>query len=171
MDNAGNPVGANVSVIFNINGVFYTRYTNASGVARLNINLNPGEYIITAEYNGYKASNTIKVLPTLKAKDLSMKYKDGSKFNVTVLNGSGNPLANAITYSVDNQDYSQFASRLFNGINDGLAAVTYGEKFNILITNIPPTYSPADVGKMATNVIFDKTVKAVLSIIKDIVCN
>lgn len=85
--------------------------------------------------------------------------------------GTAGGLANAITYSVDNQDYSQFASRLFNGINDGLAAVTYGEKFNILITNIPPTYSPADVGKMATNVIFDKTVKAVLSIIKDIVCN
>ena len=85
--------------------------------------------------------------------------------------GTAGGLANAITYSVDNQDYSQFASRLFNGINDGLAAVTYGEKFNILITNIHPTYSPADVGKMATNVIFDKTVKAALSLIKDIVCN
>ena len=43
----GTPL-ANSDVTFNINGVFYTRTTNASGVARLNINLLAGEYILTA---------------------------------------------------------------------------------------------------------------------------
>ena len=95
LDNEGNPAGANVSVSFNINGVFYTRLTNASGYVKLNINLNPGDYIITAEYNGLKVSNKIKVLPTLVAKDLSMKYRDGSKFEVKVLDGTGKALANA----------------------------------------------------------------------------
>ena len=37
----GNPVGAGESVTFNINGVFYTRTTDASGIAKLNINLPP----------------------------------------------------------------------------------------------------------------------------------
>ena len=95
LDNEGNPVGANVSATFNINGVFYTRYSNASGYVKLNINLAPGDYVITAEYNGVKASNNIKVLPTLEAKDLSMKYRDGSKFEVNVLDGTGDALANA----------------------------------------------------------------------------
>ena len=95
LDNEGNPVGANVSATFNINGVFYTRYSNASGHVKLNINLAPGNYVITAEYNGVKASNYINVLPTLEAKDLSMKYRDGSKFEVKVLDGTGDALTNA----------------------------------------------------------------------------
>jgi hypothetical protein len=95
LDNEGNPVGANVSATFNINGVFYTRYSNASGHVKLNINLAPGDYVITAEYNGVKASNYINVLPILEAKDLSMKYRDGSKFEVKVLDGTGDVLANA----------------------------------------------------------------------------
>ena len=95
LDNEGKPVGANVTVTFNINGVFYTRYTNASGHVKLNINLNPGNYIITADYNGCLVSNNIKVLPTLEAKDLQMKYLSGSKFEVKVLDGAGNPLSNA----------------------------------------------------------------------------
>lgn len=38
----------NTKVKFNINGVLYTRETNGEGVAKLNINLNPGEYILTS---------------------------------------------------------------------------------------------------------------------------
>ncbi len=64
IDGQGNPKN-NVSVIFNINGVFYTRTTDASGVARLNINLMPGEYIITSEHETARVSNII----TIMAKD------------------------------------------------------------------------------------------------------
>ena len=64
VDGQGNPKN-NVSVIFNINGVFYNRTTDALGVARLNINLMPGEYIITSEYETARASNII----TIMAKD------------------------------------------------------------------------------------------------------
>lgn len=61
----GNYESGRVPVVFNINGVFYTRYTNDWGYAKLNINLNPGEYIITAQNGIYQTSNIIKVLPTL----------------------------------------------------------------------------------------------------------
>lgn len=115
LDAVGNPVGANVKATFNINGVFYTRNTNASGYVKLNINLEPGDYIITAEYNGYMTSNNIKVLSTLKAKDLVMKYRDGSKFEVNVLDGMGNPLANAsVTFNVNGVFYTRVSDG--NGI-------------------------------------------------------
>ena len=50
---------------FNINGVYYTRQTNASGVAKLTINLQPGNYILTA-YNPITSEQkgfNVKVLP------------------------------------------------------------------------------------------------------------
>ena len=59
LDNLGNPAGADENVTFNINGVFYKRMTNETGHAKLNINLNPGEYIITADYKGMMVSNTL----------------------------------------------------------------------------------------------------------------
>ena len=106
LDDKGNPVGANESVVFNINGVFYTRYTNASGVAKLNVNLAPGDYILTAEYKGLKISNKIKVLPILKANDLKMYYRDGSKFVATLLDGQGKALSGQnITFNINGVFY------------------------------------------------------------------
>ena len=89
----GNPVGAGENVTFNINGVFYTRTTNESGIAKLNLNLPPGDYVITAEYKGCKVSNNIKVLPVLSAEDITMKYRDGTKFVATLVDGQGKPYA------------------------------------------------------------------------------
>ncbi|WP_295611988.1 carboxypeptidase-like regulatory domain-containing protein [uncultured Methanobrevibacter sp.] len=94
IDEKGNPAKAGQKVTFNINGVFYERYTNESGYVKMNINLQPGTYIITAEYEGCRVSNTIKVLPVLKAEDLTMKYKDGSKFKATLVDSKGKPYAN-----------------------------------------------------------------------------
>jgi len=55
----------NIEVEFNINGVFYKRFTDEYGKASLNINLGPGEYIITAKnpVSGEMHSNTVTVLP------------------------------------------------------------------------------------------------------------
>ena len=87
----GNPVGAGETVTFKINGVFYNRTTNESGIAKLNINLQQGDYIITAEYKNCRVSNNITVLPVLSAKDITMKYHDGTKFVVTLVDGQGKP--------------------------------------------------------------------------------
>ncbi len=51
----------NVTVKFNINGVLYTRTTNATGDAKLNINLPVKDYVITTTYNGLSVANNIKV--------------------------------------------------------------------------------------------------------------
>ena len=60
VDGQGNPyVGQNVT--FNINGVFYNRETDSQGIAKLNINLMAGEYIITSMYNNAAISNKITI--------------------------------------------------------------------------------------------------------------
>ena len=115
LDDKGNPVAAGVEVKLNINGVFYTRQTNESGYAKLNINLEPGDYIITAEYNGLMASNNIKVLPFIVTEDLFMKYKDGSQFNATILNGQGEILPNQkVTFNINGVFYERISDE--NGV-------------------------------------------------------
>ena len=52
---------AGQSVTFNINGVFYNSVTGSDGVAKLNINLMAGEYIITTQYEGATISNKITI--------------------------------------------------------------------------------------------------------------
>jgi len=108
LDDNGNPVKAGEVVTFNINGVFYERKTNENGTAKLNINLEPKTYIITTEYKNCRAANTIKVLPVLSAKDLTMKYRDGSQFKATLVDGQGNPYYNqTVMFNVNGVFYSR----------------------------------------------------------------
>ncbi|CDF28473.1 putative uncharacterized protein [Methanobrevibacter smithii CAG:186] len=99
---------ANTDVKFNINGVFYTRVTDENGIARLNIRLDPASYIITA-YNpvtGEQKANNITVLPRIIAKDLSMKYLDGSSFNATLVDGQGKAISGVnITFNINGVFY------------------------------------------------------------------
>ena len=70
LDDQGNPVKAGVSVEFNINGVFYTRQSDSTGHVKMNINLQPGNYVITSIYNGMMVSNNVRVLSILSGKDI-----------------------------------------------------------------------------------------------------
>lgn len=64
LDGSGNPL-VNGNVTFNINGVFYKKQTNASGIAKLNIALLPNEYILTAIHpSGLMYGSNITVLST-----------------------------------------------------------------------------------------------------------
>ena len=104
----GKAVGAGVTVRFNINGVFYERQTDASGIAKLNINLQAGDYIITAEYNGCMVSNNIKILPILNATDVSMKYRDGTQFKANLVDGQGKPCVNqVVTFNINGVFYNR----------------------------------------------------------------
>ena len=60
LDEQGN-ILPDENVTFNINGVFYNRTSDSNGVASLNINLEPGEYIITSSWDDFKIANTIRV--------------------------------------------------------------------------------------------------------------
>ena len=119
LDDKGNPVGAGVSIQLNINGVLYTRTSDANGYVKMNINLPPGTYIVTAEYKGLRASNTIKVLTVLEAKDLVMKYRDGSQFKAKVLDGQGRPYkGQTVTFNINGVFYTRTTG------DDGVAGLT-----------------------------------------------
>ena len=116
LDEHGNPVGANHEVTFNINGVFYTRKTNASGIAKLNINLPPGDYIITANYADYKVSNLIRVLSVLNADDLNKQYGNPTPFVATLLDGQGKAYpGQTVTFNINGVFYQRTTN------NDGQA--------------------------------------------------
>ena len=115
LDGEGNP-SAGQKVTFNINGVFYTRTTNENGTAKLNINLEPGQYIITSTYNGASVSNKINVLTRLVSNDLEMNYKDGSVFEAVVLDEIGNPASGEnLTFNINGIFYNRITK------SDGMA--------------------------------------------------
>lgn len=108
LDDEGNPVGANETVTFNINGVMYKRTTNESGYAKLNINLQPGDYVITATYGECNVANTIKVLPVLSAEDLTKTYGTPNQFIATLVDGQGKALANkTIQFNINGVFYQR----------------------------------------------------------------
>ena len=91
LDGDGSPLAGSV-VTFNINGVFYTKVTDENGFATLNINLSPGEYIITAiTSNGMYMSNSITVLPILEIMDYN---NTSEELNIVTLSETGERLAN-----------------------------------------------------------------------------
>ena len=104
----GSPAKQGEIVKFNINGVFYERVVNENGSARMNINLNPGDYIITAEYKGLQYSNKIKVLPVLTGEDISMRYKDGTSYKAKLVDGQGKAIANHnVTFNINGVFYNR----------------------------------------------------------------
>ena len=116
--NKNGTLAINKNVTFNINGVFYTRQTNENGVVGLNINLRPGNYIITTMFDGLAIGNNINVLPILVTNDLSMKYLDGSKFTAQTLDGQGNPLANQnVSFNINGVLYHRVTDK------DGMASL------------------------------------------------
>lgn len=95
LDTDGNRL-ANASISMNINGVFYTRHSDENGTFRLNINLNPGEYILTAyDSLGLSYSFKIIVLPTVIVNNLIKVYRNDSQYEIKVLDASGKASANS----------------------------------------------------------------------------
>ena len=80
-DTNGDYLEEGTTIKFNINGVFYEReILNDEGLARLNINLNQGEYILTAinPINNEQHSNKITVLSRI------VNNNDLVKYNITL---------------------------------------------------------------------------------------
>ena len=152
LDNNGNPL-ANSEVTFNINGVFYTRKTNENGIAKLNINLNSGEYIITATHqNGLMYSNLITVLPSISGSDIVKFYKNGTQYYATFFNSAGKALIGAdVSFNINGVFYERTTNengvaKLNINLNPGTYILTAinpvnGEMFSNLITVLPTIIS------------------------------
>ena len=104
----GGYVGAGEEVRFNINGMIYAKKTNATGHAKININLPPGNYTVTTYYKDFSQGNSIEVLPILSAEDLSMKYMDGSQFKAQLVDGKGKPYPKQdVTFNINGVFYNR----------------------------------------------------------------
>ena len=112
-DSNGNYLPENTEIDFNINGVFYKRkVTGDKGLAKLNINLIPNTYIITA-YNtvtGERTSNNITVLSRLtENKNITMYEKNGTKYTVRVLDETGKAVGAGenVTFNINGVLYTR----------------------------------------------------------------
>ena len=143
LDKQGNPIANNTAVTFNINGVFYTQYTNENGTAKLNINLNPGNYIITAMHpDGLQTGNNVFVNKTLITYDISQPCnKTGTAtFTAEVLDGQGRPLGNAsVTFLI--------AGKVLTKITDEKGIAFINIKAYPGVYTITTTYNGYSVGK------------------------
>ena len=149
----GNAVGSDEIVKFNINGVIYERKTNESGHAKMNINLAPGKYIITAMYGVSSISNNIVVKPILSADDISMINRDGTKFKAKLLDGQGNNFAGQnITFNINGVFYNRTTG------SDGVASLNINLDKGVYI--ITSSYN----GAMISNSILIKLKTSQISI-------
>ena len=112
-----NKVLSGKTITFKLNGKDYSAKTNSKGIAKLAVgDLKPGTYKIKylystlgkSDYNyGYKNITISKLAAKLTAKNLVMKYNDGSEYKVTVKDNSGNVLKNvAVKFTVNGKSYS-----------------------------------------------------------------
>ena len=108
LDGCGSPL-VNVSVIFNINGVFYKKQTDDNGMAKLNINLRPGVYILTAMHpDALMYGSNITVLSTILANDVVKFFRNGTQYCAKFLDGCGSPLVNAsVTFNINGVLYKK----------------------------------------------------------------
>jgi len=99
-DAKGNALSG-ATVTFGINGATYNVKADADGVAKLPINLAIGTYDVTATLNNanYEAepiTNTVNVTDydaELVAGDINMTYKDGTAYEVQLVDGEGNNIS------------------------------------------------------------------------------
>ena len=136
---ANNQTLANTTVTFYVNGVYYNRTTDSNGRAKLNINLSPGNYIITSTntVTNETRQNIIEVLfgkSGIIAYNLYKYCKDDSKpFYATPFDYDGNPLANVtVTFYVNGVYYNRTTD------SDGRAKLNINllpGEYNITSTN------------------------------------
>lgn len=123
-------------VVISINGVDYKRKTDTVGMASLNINLNTGNYTGLCKYDGDSvyagatAYSTVTVSPKLTTSNLTMNYKDGSKFKAKATDAKGAPIQGCqIVFTVNgvayprNSDVNGEASLNIN-LNTGVYSIT-----------------------------------------------
>ncbi|MBE6506269.1 MAG: hypothetical protein E7Z73_11175 [Methanobrevibacter millerae] len=160
-DTNGNPL-VNQSVGMNINGVFYYRLTDSEGRFKLNINLNPGSYILTAtDPNiGLMKSFNVTVLPTVIVHDLLKVYKNDSQYEVKLLDGMGNPLANTfVEININGVFYYRMTNEkgiavLNINLERGKYIATVRDMSNGLLmsSNVVVVNSPLLINTISTNI-------------------
>ena len=132
---------ADKKVRFTIVGVNYDVVTDSNGIAKLQINLRGGNsykisYLFAGDKN-YNSSNGFAVIkvtktnPNISASNVTVYYKDGSKFVIVLKDFKGNALAKKEVYlKIGNSVYklvtdSKGKAQYVINLNPGTYTVTY----------------------------------------------
>jgi hypothetical protein len=136
----------NASLAIIANGVQYNRITNGSGEARLNVRLNPNNYIFAVTDGQEVVSSSVNVLSTIETSDISMFYKDGTRFAAKLYDSNGKIVSNKeVAITVNGVTYNKVTDS--NGVaylninlNPGTYSVwaTYGDKTVCNTVSISP---------------------------------
>lgn len=136
----------NASLAIIANGVQYNRITNGSGEARLNVRLNPNNYIFAVTDGQEVVSSSVNVLSTIETSDISMFYKDGTRFAAKLYDSNGKIVSNKeVAITINGVTYNKVTDS--NGVaylninlNPGTYSVwaTYGDKTVCNTVSISP---------------------------------
>ncbi|MGV8173269.1 MAG: carboxypeptidase-like regulatory domain-containing protein, partial [Methanobrevibacter sp.] len=114
----------NATIYFSINGVNYTRTTDANGTASIALNLESGAYPVIVAYNGSASYSkiskniTVTINPSIIADDLVKMYKNDTKFSAKFLGSDGKVLADTqIKFNINGVLYSRITN------NDGVGSL------------------------------------------------
>lgn len=170
LDGKGNPL-TNENVTFNINGVFYNRTTNQNGIAKLNINLNPGEYIITVlnPNDRLLKSYNVRVRSSINASDLSKIYKDNNQYWATFFYENGELLKNTnVTFNINGVTYTRKTNNNGNAklninLNPGKYIITaYNPINNEAHSNNIQVYDFSDTKLTSENKVFKENEEVII---------
>ncbi len=102
-----NPV-SNASVTVKFNGVSYTQNTDKEGKVSIPLNVNAGNYVISATYGKVVNNSNVKVLPVIYGNDVTKTYSNSKQYTATFLNSDGSPLKNSyVKFKVNGKKYTR----------------------------------------------------------------
>ena len=88
-------VGAGEEVVFTFNGKKSKVIADENGIAKLNINSNPGKYSITTTYNGTSIVNYVIIKNTVVDSNVKRTYNANCNYKVRILDSAGKPVKSA----------------------------------------------------------------------------
>ena len=129
--NKDGSLAINKNITFNIHGVFYTRMSGVDGIASLNINLLPGQYIITTTYDGLSMGNNITViLNRLFGSDVESTYGNAVDFSVNYFDLDAKPISNKlVSFNIDDQILTAYTN------DNGIATISLNKSAGNYIIN------------------------------------
>ena len=131
----GHAVGTGAAVNFTINGKTTTAFTDADGIAKVEITDVPGTYEVTTAYNNqtYKNSVAVKLNPSTfkiaENKDIAVDYDGGKYFSVKIVSADGKVAASGVSVKFTINGKSTTVQTDANGIA------------KIKITDVPKKYT------------------------------